>query len=190
MKPGVRPRGSASPRPVPRGARRRLDSGDSSPALGLGGLASSLGQARGFDLQGPKANAFTRTSVGRRLKTEPPRPSGQAGRVRAPGAMNSGWHAAESSNFQLVSTAVARQPSLVGLSCAGQLKARAWDPPRCAAALEVQNAPEALSEEVPCLLDPGPRAADLRGSSQRNCAHSLSPNVSSRYYPDCKDHPS
>lgn len=29
--------------------------------------------------------------------------------------------------------------------------------------LDVQNAPGALSEEAPCLLDPGPRAADLRG---------------------------
>lgn len=57
--------------------------------------------------------------MGQRLKTEPPRTSGPGRRVRVPGARNSGWHAAESSNFQLVSTAIARQPSRVGLSYAG-----------------------------------------------------------------------
>lgn len=56
--------------------------------------------------------------------------------------------------------------------------------------LDVQNAPGALSEEAPCLLDPGPRAADLRGVRGVIVRHSQSPNFSSRYYTDCKDHPS
>lgn len=57
----------------------------------------------GLDLQGYEENAFIRKSLEQKVKMDSLNPFGQGEEgVRISGVMNSGWHGAQPSNFQLV----------------------------------------------------------------------------------------
>lgn len=81
--------------------RLRFNSGESISAVPLAHLI--LFTRNGLDLHGYEENAFIRKSLEQKVKMDSLNTFGQGEEgVRLSGVMNSGWHGAQPSNFQLV----------------------------------------------------------------------------------------